>query len=93
VVEHINNVVDLLNSRLAHLIGLFGAAVAAVSPSIDVPIDVMQYVLFSIGHVQFPVQSLIAIAGAMTGTVIACVSLAKFISDRIKKDELDTPTA
>jgi len=41
VVDHINNLIDLLNSRAAHLIGLLGAAVAAAVPSVDIPIDVM----------------------------------------------------
>lgn len=58
-----------LTSKIGGLIGFLSGLITVTTANTDVPLDVMQFVAFSIGPVQFPVQSILTLIGAITTSI------------------------
>jgi hypothetical protein len=88
--DHLHNVLIALTSKIGGFIGFFTGLFTVTTANTDIPLDVMQYVAFSVSNVQFPVQSILTIIGALTTSIFFIAqmyALAKGRSAEIKLAE------
>jgi hypothetical protein len=77
--EHLQNWIELLTTRLSHLIGILAGVGTIYTANAPPPIDIMEFIWFSVGNVTFSTSSLMTIMGAITATVITVASVYKTI--------------
>lgn len=77
MVEHSGSLIDALTTSFARLVG-FLAGIGTVYTSTSVErVDVLNFVLFSIGPVDFPISSCLTLMGAFTALLIASATVFK----------------
>lgn len=77
--DQIQNWIDLLTTRLSHLIGILAGVGTVYTANSPPRIDIMEYVWFAVGNVTFSTSSLMTIMGAITATIITAASVYKTI--------------
>jgi len=87
VTEHLNGFLAFLTSKVGGIIGFLTGLFTVTTANSTIPVDVMQYVVFSIGPVQFPTQSLLTIIGAITTSVFFLAQM--YVIAKGKKAEID----
>lgn len=85
MVDHPANLIDALTTSFARLLG-FLAGIGTVYTSTSVErVDVLNFVLFSLGPVDFPISSCLTLLGALTAFLIASATVLKAWEDARSK--------
>ena len=72
-----DNLFDGVSTTHAYIGGFLVSAAAIVGANMKPHIDVLDWVIFSIGYVDFPVHSILTILGGFSGFVIAILGIKK----------------
>ena len=84
--EHANQLIEILNSRLSHIVGFFSAAAASVSANVQSNVGVMEFVWVRLpsaqGLVIINTQDVITLTGGITALVIGVATAIKLFSQK-----------
>lgn len=86
--EHLSGMLAFLTSKIGGLIGFFSGLITVTTANAEISIDVMQFVVFSIGPVQFPVQSILTIVGAITTSIFFVAQMWALAKGRTAEQQL-----
>jgi hypothetical protein len=77
VVDHPASLIDFLTSTVGRLIGILVGIGTMYTANAVERVDVLNYVLFSIGYVDFPISSIMTLLGGLTALLIAVATVYK----------------
>lgn len=81
MVESSGSLIDALTTSLARLVGFLAGIGTIYTASSVERVDVLNFVLFSVGYVDFPISSCLTIMGAFTALLIASATVLKAWED------------
>jgi len=69
--EHLDGLLHAMTGALGRLFGVLVSLLPIGASTVQMEVDVMQWVPFSVNHVQFSIQSILALLGGLTSIVFA----------------------